>query len=1056
MVNSIPYRLGLDLGASSLGWAVIVLDQPRGMPSEIRAAGVRIFDAGVDGDIQQGKDSSRAVVRREARQPRRQQWRRQNRKRKLFVLLQELGLLPKSDENHSVARKQVIDELDRQLAEKYVRKDDFEAQQKLPYLLRDWACSKPVADCELGRALYHLAQRRGYQSNRKGQSKDEDTGVVLSSIGEMDRRLKETGLSLGAYFNRKINPRDERIRRRWLSRQQYREEFHAIQKAQANAHSQLNAEIWKKIDQAIFYQRPLKSQSHLIGRCELEFDKKGKGLKCCPLAHPVSQLFRVLQKVNDLRVTTSTRKDEPLNDNERTLLLNELNVNAELSWKKVKSLLKLPKQSKISLEDGDDKLVGNRTNAKLLAVFGPEWNQRSEEERTAIALEVLHYRKPEKLQQRAMKVWGLSEEAARQLAFKTHLEEDYASHSKLAMERLIAGNADVPGLFARGSYSTIRKALYPEKFTNGKNLSTLPAVNSWKSDIRNPAVIRALTELRKVVNCIINKFGKPEHIHIELARDLRNSRKKRKEMHDVNLQNQKRRELAKANAIQEGGISKPSRSDIEKWQLADECSWECPYCGKAINRKQLLGDSAEFNIEHIYPRRYLDDSFLNKTIACRKCNDEKGDLTPQQAFSGKKFEEILDRVSRFKGQLAEAKLLRFKTTPEINEFTNRQLADTRYNSRLAAEYLQLLYGGRSDEAGEQRIITPTGVLTGKLRATWQLNDLLGVEDGEKERQDHRHHAIDAVIIALMTQKHIQGLSVVAARCEQKHTRHFFESIPYPWNSFKNDVAFAVEAMNISYRPTRTLAGPLHAETIYSKNFGTEKKPQHRVRKHISKLTSKEISGDQIVDPRVREAVQTKWESLGKVLPAKLWGAETGNESNFPRLTGKNANSNGSIIRKVRITTDVKPRVVGKGPAARQYASGKDSNYASLVYAILDQAGNEIRWEHEILDRLTAHQRFSQNHGKSGEKVIIPNVTETRIFKFALHKNDMLQMQGPDGEPFLYRVQKFSQNEIQLCEHNLTTVTNDQRTPWNRISSTDKLRQRGARLVSLSPIGGIIE
>ncbi|HWL10643.1 MAG TPA: type II CRISPR RNA-guided endonuclease Cas9 [Planctomicrobium sp.] len=1054
MISVIPYRLGLDLGASSLGWAVIQLDQSGGKPVGISAAGVRIFEAGVEGDIEQGRDASRAVVRRQARQPRRQQWRRQRRKQKLFILLQQFGLLPASAENDSVARKQLLDDLDAQLTGKYVPENDHDLRQKLPYLLRDRATAGPVPPHELGRALYHLAQRRGYLSNRKGQSKDEDAGQVLSAIGEMDEKLKQNKLTLGAYFNRKLNPHEERIRRRWLSRKQYRDEFNAIQAAQKDAHPQLTLEVWKTIDDAIFFQRPLKSQSHLIGRCELEFDKRGKGLKRCPLALPIAQKFRILQKVNDLRVTTASRRNEPLTEAERQKLLNVLNETGELSWSKVKKVLGLKeKDIKFSLEEWDDKLIGNRTNSKMLPVFGPRWLELSEDERTTIAQEVLHYRKPEALQKRAMKVWGLDEAAAYQLAYKTHLEADYANHSRLAMEKLIAGKSDIPGLETGASYSTIRRALFPEKFTSGKILPSLPPVNQWKADIRNPAVIRALTELRKVVNAVIKRFGKPEHIHIELAREIRNSRVKRKETHTQNQKNQKRRLDAVSSIIKEGGRSSPRRSDIEKWLLAEECGWECPYCGKSINRKRLLAEDAEFNIEHIFPRRYLDDSFLNKTVACRTCNDIKGDKTPAQSFSGTRYEEILQRVERFHGTARDVKLLRFKTETPPPDFTDRQLNDTRYNSRLAAEYLQLLYGGRYDASGEQRIVSPTGQLTGKVRANWQLNDLLGIEDGEKEREDHRHHAIDAVVIALMTQKQIQRLSEAANNSEKHHSRHFFESIQWPWSSFKNDVTFAIEAINVSHRPTHTIAGPLHAETIYSKNFGTEKKAEHRVRKHISKLTAKEISGDQIVDPRVREAVQRKWAELKNALPGKLWGND---DADFPILMNQDGSGRGSVIRKVRLITDAKPRAVGKGPRARNYASGKDSNYASLIYAVLDKDGNEVRWEHEILDRLTANQNHSRNHGKLGEKVLIPEETEKRKFKFALRKNDMLRVQGSDGTDVLYRVQAISIGEIQLCPHNKSLIRGKERNPRNQVRAIDSLRKYNARPCVVSPAGEIQE
>src|SRR6185312_2641686 len=127
-----------------------------------------------------------------------------------------------------------------------------------------------------------------------------------------------------------------------------------------------------------------------------------------------------------------------------------------------------------------------------------------------------------------MNTWGLDEEAAEKLS-RIHLEEDYASHSRQALRKLIDGDGAQKGLKHGVSYATIRRALYPESFAAGKAFDSLPPVCKWKTDIRNPAVIRALTELRKVVNAVVARYGKPATVHIELARDIRNSRKKRKD-----------------------------------------------------------------------------------------------------------------------------------------------------------------------------------------------------------------------------------------------------------------------------------------------------------------------------------------------------------------------------------------------------------------------------------------------------------------------------------------------------------------------------------------------
>ncbi len=224
-----------------------------------------------------------------------------------------------------------------------------------------------------------------------------------------------------------------------------------------------------------------------------------------------------------------------------------------------------------------------------------------------------------------------------------------------------------------------------------------------------------------------------------------------------------------------------------------------------------------------------------------------------------------------------------------------------------------------------------------------------------------------------------------------------------------------------------------------------------IRKELAKLTAKEISGDQIVDPSVRAAVQKKYAELGGGLPSKLWGNRD-DLNNFPRLPSKSGSGPGTIIRKVRLRTDAKPKSIGQDVRQRNIASGKDSNYASMVYAVLDAAGNEIRWEHEIITRLEAHERLSANHGQPGEKVLIPQESETRKFKFALRKNDMIEADGPDGTRVLYRIQSFSQSEVQLCEHACSIVTTKDRTLWNRITSLDNLRKRNARIVRMNAIG----
>ncbi|MCA8989629.1 MAG: hypothetical protein KDA78_18420, partial [Planctomycetaceae bacterium] len=253
-----------------------------------------------------------------------------------------------------------------------------------------------------------------------------------------------------------------------------------------------------------------------------------------------------------------------------------------------------------------------------------------------------------------------------------------------------------------------------------------------------------------------------------------------------------------------------------------------------------------------------------------------------------------------------------------------------------------------------------------------------------------------------------------------------------------------------------LAGPLHAESLYSKPYQTENgKSEFRIRKQLHKLSAKEISSDQIIDPRIREIVQQKYAELGGKQPSQVFS----DPANHPVMTAKS----GRIIpiHKVRIRVSAGPRTIGKGERQRHVASGKDSNFASMIYAELDSKGKVKKWTHDIVTRLDAHLAYSSRHGNPGEKVLVPEETPTRQFLFSLCKNDCLLLQGPDGTDVLYRVQKLSQGEIQLCDHFLLSIGRDSKTkmdsrsPINQIRNIDNIRKRNARKVAVSPLGDII-
>ncbi|HKT12983.1 MAG TPA: type II CRISPR RNA-guided endonuclease Cas9, partial [Terriglobia bacterium] len=838
------YVLGIDLGSNSLGWAVVGLID--GEPAQLIRTGARVFEAGMDGDLSSGREESRNLKRREARSHRRLLWRRRRRLTKLFNLLQHCGLLPPATDRFQATpgngHKQPL--LPNQLQDYFNVLDNEilsspwfksrtnsgafpQPEHTMPYILRAAALDGPLEPFYVGRALYHLAQRRGFLSNRKqAAKKNDDEGAVKEGIADLRKAMHETeARTLGEYLSR-LDPSAERIRCRWTARDMYESEFSAIWEAQAAHHPDLlTPALRKQFHDAIFYQRPLRFDPNTIGRCELE-----PGRRRAPAYLLTSQRFRLLQSVNNLRVLPPDDVEMPLTPADRQKLIEELETKGDRTFKHISKLLDLEKGYSFNLERGGEKRIkGNRTNADFYAVFGDRWLRMSPQERDR-AVEYVHsFQKPQKLKEAARNKWGLSGEQAEKLAGLS-LEADYMNLSLKAIEKFL------PLLEQGITYGEARRQLYPAAFQSGEPSTLLPPVERALTEIRNPAVMRSLTELRRVVNAIIRRHGKPSFVHLELARDLKKSKKQRQAISETNRQNEK----ARANAFEEiikadVGIKDPKPDDIRRFLLAEECHWMCPYTGKTISARSLFGPEPQFDLEHIIPfSQSMDNSFQNLTLCYVPENRSiKGNRTPWQAYHGntEQYEAILDRVRKFAGdrRTVAAKLKRFAMDDEglegfLEDFRNRQLNDTAYATSIAAKYLGLLYGGVNDAEGRKRIQATSGQATSYFRSLWKLNSILN--DGPsanggavaKSRDDHRHHAVDAIVIGLTDAAMIKRLSDAAQRAPFEHRRRF-ASLEAPWPNFTDSVRGEIDKIVVSHRVSKKVSGALHEETIYSPPMG---------------------------------------------------------------------------------------------------------------------------------------------------------------------------------------------------------------------------------------------
>ncbi len=828
------YFLGLDIGVQGIGWAVV---PQNAADFERLALGVHLFEGGTDGDVEKGKDESRNLVRRGARALRRAYRRRSQRMIRLSNELKRLGLLPSCRMRVPEERNAMLEALDQRLSGIFLVGERRQAHL-LPYLLRARGLDQKLPEYAVGRALYHLAIRRGFLSNRKAAEDEKEEGVVKKGISDLEKEMEACGSrTLGEYFLT-LDPEETRIRTRWTSRKMHEEEFELFWESQAQYHPAMTPEAKKRVHRAIFFQRPLKSQRFLLGKCQLEPNRRRAPMACLEI-----QRFRYWQKIMDLTFTVGKDFTEiSLTPEEQDLLADALENRDKLTFAEIKKLLGMEKTVTFNLENGGEKQIrGNSTSFRLANALPDRWPRMTEREKDILVNEILQYQSPEGLEKRLRKAFGFSLEEARKTAF-ARLEPGYSNLSRKAASRLLEKMKA-----ERLHFKKAEKAIYGSTLKEEPVLDLLPPLCADRGAVlTNPVVTRVLTELRKVVNAVIRKYGKPERIVVELARDMKRSKKERAQISEKMRAQEKERKKAKERIFEELGIQEPSRNDILKWLLAKECGRHCPFTGNEITPENLLGPNPQFDIEHILPfSRSLDDSFMNKTLCdVHENRHVKRNQTPREAYGHdeENFRKILIRVQN--SQMPKAKKERFTMESVPKDFTSRMLNDTRYASKLAVAYLGKLYGGvielpdEDGEMGRRRVFSCTGQATAWLRQEWGLNSILNDEGDEKNRTDHRHHAVDALAIAF---------------CDSAIIQQFARGkVDQPRANFLEIVRKAVERINVSHRPNRKNSGALHEETNYSKPHRSPDSKNDTIRhKRIQLPNLKEKDIPNIVDGAIR-------------------------------------------------------------------------------------------------------------------------------------------------------------------------------------------------------------
>jgi CRISPR-associated endonuclease Csn1 len=1006
--GQVAYVLGLDLGANSLGWAAIT--QAEGIENRILGCGVRVFEAGVRGSLEQGREKSRAGQRRTARLQRRRTDRRRRRMGKVYCTLAASGLLPPATSLRE--RVAELQKLDSELSAKHAD------HVKLPYTLRRKALDERLDAFEIGRAIFHLAQRRGFQSNRKERraaTEDDDWGRVKDGISEVSRTMAATrARTLGEYFS-SLDPSEIRIRGCYTHREMYKAEFDRIWATQQVHHlSLLTDEARKAIFNAIFDQRPLREQKELIGNCECV-----PGERRAPTHRPFAQRFRLLQEVNNLRIG-----DRPPDAEERRIIIERLE-NGDLPIGELKGLLRL-RGSGVNLDAGGKKvLIGDRTTHELRRAFLNHWDRMTQEERLE-AIEDLAGNMPEQeLRAKAGRRWGLNGVQMDDYV-STNLPDEgkYIRFSEKALEALIP--------YMETGLSTteaVEKAMFRDINYKTAVQPNLPPVATQLPEIRNPAVVRALTELRKVGNELIRRFGEPMEIHIELARDLKASRTEREKTWKRNEAQRQLRESTAAKILKECIGVNPRRREIDRWRLMEECGGCCPYTGRMINAANLF--SGEVQVEHIIPwSRSLDDSFSNLTLCFASENATKNNRAPREAYEGsEEWDKILQRVEHFQGEFRNVKLRRFKMTAEevaklLDDFSSRQLNDTRYASKLAARYVSCLYGGTSDDNQKKRVYVTAGQVTAKLRRLWQIEGLLGASE-QKTRDDHRYHAVDAVVVALTSDAVIRRLSQESARVVESGQRRKRTFAP-PWPTLRADVEKALAEIVVSWRVDHKVGGMMHDENAVGeiKHPGTGQATGVR-RKLVHLLSRGEV--ESIVDEEIKARVK-----LARDL----------NGGDLRKLVGKVSMKSGVPIRKVRIAIADKSRRIAGGVRERRVVGGEFHHFEIIRRQVkrgpkIDHVPISI---HDAMDRVRRKVSVIER-GRDGAEFVCP-----------LSKRDTFEITRDDGRKELVVVRTLERPVIGFTRINDARPISKENGNRERIAPRVFFGKMKARKIVVSPSG----
>lgn len=820
-VKNLKYKLGIDVGVASLGLAIVEVDNA-GNEKRVIQGYVRTWSVPEGGEARRLARSQRRIIDR-----------KQSRLKRLSKIFLDYGF------GHPIKKlpKELLD--------------------KSPIKLRAKAIGEKISIDELQRVILHMAKHRGSNAfdpeqlaNDESDNGDSESRITLAGIKALEKEMKEKNFqTYGQYLRwREKRGFPTRINQEKTGNQKYayypsrallKEEFNLIWGTQKGYHDGLTDSFKEKLEQELFLQREIKLPPP--GNCPyIQTEER------LPRTSRLFHIRRIYEEVNNLRFFDRDLNELPYSREQRDNLVTWLMDGNDLTKTKIKSICDLKHTTKINFErvKTRDKIAKYPFSKKDIS---GQWMEIGDSLQDQILAILCSYHKNRKARIRSeiSRVATLDEKTiARLLTIKENNSlQGYGrmglTATKFIIEELKSDHTlssreaeDRAGLKHAMTYDGViyeRLPYYGEILT-GHTLKPVwvsrkkptdqpPNTNQYEEKhgrIPNPVVHVALNQIRHTVNAIIDEYGVPWEIYIELARDLAMNQEARSVYESTIRKNTRLNDDIRKKLI-EIDVN-PTRHNIQKYKLWEGQGYTCIYTGHCISLTQLY--EGEVEIDHLLPySKTIDDSMMNKVVCFKDANAYKNNRTPYEAFGDNEnpkydWSGIIGRIESFpqgkQDRFLENALTRFQDNPDY--WPNRFANDNSYIARVTGQYLTSLYGKPGS------VVSVSSRMIGLLRHGWGLNKVLNnKEENIKRRDDHRHHFIDALVVAFAKRSIIKEIQTSARRCEQANSAKFVDKISTPMGmeseNFVTCIRDIAKKVQITRKQDHSRHGQLHEDTL---------------------------------------------------------------------------------------------------------------------------------------------------------------------------------------------------------------------------------------------------